>query len=113
MAVNACGNGSAKTLFVTHGGTGGGIPRMSNPINILDTKIYPNPVTNTINVKVNTELSKTKVLVTLYDLLGRQILQVDVLDSVAALNVEDIPSGNYILKLAYNDEVETHQIIIE
>lgn len=114
MAVNACGRGGAKSLSVTgRSGSGGIYPRLSNLIKNLETKIYPNPANNVMNIKINADVLNTKIMATLYDMVGRQILQVEVLDSVAALNVEEIPSGNYILKLNYNSELETHQIIIE
>ncbi len=114
MAVNACGRGSAKSISVTHtGGAGGPMPRLSNPIENLETKIYPNPANNVINLNINSDIASTKVIAFLYDLLGRKIQEIEVIDAVASFNVEDIPNGNYILKLEYNGEVETHQIIIE
>lgn len=145
MAVNDCGIGGARIISVAHGGSDGAIPRLSNPVKVLnpkiyvnpanavsnikekvdisnaeimatlllDTKIYPNPANGVLNIKVNEDVSNAKIMATLYDLLGRKILQVEVLDSIASLNVENIPAGNYILKLAYNSVVETHLIIIE
>ncbi len=114
VAVNACGSGGARMLSVTHGvGGGGAIPRLSQPQKIFDTQIFPNPTSDVLQINLKSDFSNKKIVATLYDMLGRQLLEIDVLNSKALLNVEDLPSGNYILKLKSNIDVESHQITIK
>jgi len=56
-------------------------------------KVYPNPATNTFTIE-----SEKGGLVTLYSLLGKQILKQEV-SSMEEIDVSEIESGNYFLQL--------------
>jgi len=56
-------------------------------------KVYPNPATNTFTIE-----SEKGGLVTLYSLLGKQILKQEV-SSMEEIDVSKIESGNYFLQL--------------
>jgi hypothetical protein len=55
--------------------------------------VYPNPATNTFAIE-----SEKGGLVTIYSILGKQILKQEV-SSVEEIDVSEIESGNYILQL--------------
>ena len=57
--------------------------------------IYPNPVKDALNVSVSGVVNDSAVQV--YDITGRQVLAVKL--SGNALNVSNLPSGIYILKM--------------
>ena len=56
-------------------------------------RVYPNPATNTFAIE-----SEKGGLVTIYSILGKQILN-QVVSSVEEIDVSEIESGNYILQL--------------
>lgn len=117
MAVNQCGAGPARTINVTHGGSGGGIPRLSKPEKHDDVIVYPNPATNVVNIELKNKnyvrVSNAKITATLYDVLGKNIQSIEVTNTKATLNVENLQRGMYVLKINIDDAIESHQICIE
>jgi hypothetical protein len=78
--------------------------------------VYPNPVTDELNIKFRFPqfLSDSNAELQLYDLNGRLIVsQTCELDTKEEqqLNLSDLPSGIYILKLISNDVTLTEKII--
>lgn len=75
-----------------------------------DTKselnIFPNPSTGKINIKTNDEISEIKV----YDLLGNFILHSN---NKTQIDISDMPSGVYILKVKIKAEMYNYKIIKE
>jgi len=61
-----------------------------------DVSIYPNPTTNWLNITTHT-LHDAKLGV--YDSNGRQVLSKTINGTINVLNVEDIQSGTYFLKI--------------
>lgn len=114
MAVNGCGTSGARTLSVAHGGSGGGSPRMSNPDKSTGVKIYPNPTTNIINVELDQSIkTDSNIKAILYDSKGTEIQLVEIINSTAKINVEDLPTGIYILSLNIDGKIESNKIYIE
>ncbi|HXH17657.1 MAG TPA: T9SS type A sorting domain-containing protein, partial [Chitinophagales bacterium] len=59
---------------------------------------YPNPADDVINIEVFREKAKRVVLL---DLLGREIMNTPVADNSIALSVNELPPGNYMLKVKF------------
>ncbi|WP_298238590.1 T9SS type A sorting domain-containing protein [uncultured Algibacter sp.] len=85
---------------------------LNNPI--LSTKtqdafkfsVYPNPVSNTLNINSKEVLSSVKV----YSLLGKRVLQLT--NNLESINVSSLSNGVYILKLeARNGASVTRRIV--
>lgn len=77
--------------------------------------VYPNPVTNILNISINdSENSTAKVQITgkLYDLNGIEVAQVAINSNTASLDVSKFKKGIYVLKVDIKGTTETHQIII-
>lgn len=85
-------------------------PTLSNEKNeITGFSMYPNPTSKgyvNISSKFNTEMS-----VTVYDILGKQVLKSIVKENI--LDVSVLNSGLYILKATQNDAVTTRRLIIK
>jgi len=76
--------------------------------------IFPNPVDNLLNIRLNST-ENSRLNASLYEMTGRFIKQtsVNATNSNIAINVADLSSGTYILKLSNSDNsiMELHKII--
>jgi hypothetical protein len=131
--INECGIGGSKSLNVTYSGRNiplpdpndcppGAIcdipiPRMQNPNKIKNFSIFPNPSSDIINIefgeKANLHLKETKISGELINLIGITVRKIEVNKENATLSVKGLNKGIYILKLYINDQVESHQIMVE
>ena len=72
-----------------------------------DVEIYPNPFENEISILSQTELSTVEI----FDISGRQIKKSFLKSPSTSLNLEDLSSGLYILRIKnINAEVNTFKI---
>lgn len=62
---------------------------------ISDLQIYPNPVGNILNITSSEEISSVEIVNT----LGQVVLQMDVDGESAVCDVENLPSGVYVVKV--------------
>jgi beta-glucanase (GH16 family) len=69
--------------------------------------IYPNPAIDTINIKTDAEIDSLK----LYNVLGQLVIEKHV--NSRQLNVEDLTSGVYILKIKVEDLLVNKRVIID
>jgi len=105
---------SDQLITITEGETTGGIINIDNDINILsdnknfvreaDVNLYPNPVSNILNIECNIEVKTTN----LFDLNGINLLR----GKTTKMDVSLLPNGIYFLEiLTKNDEVIKKKII--
>lgn len=114
MAVNGCGTSGARTLNVAHGGGGGAIPRMALPDKNTAIKIYPNPATNIVNLELDQNIKPdSNVKALLLDSQGTELKNVEIVNSTAKINVENLPSGFYVVSLNIDGKIENHKLYIE
>jgi len=77
---------------------------------VLTVKVYPNPVSTTMNVELNQSDSVTAI--GLFDIQGRQLKELEVADRISS-NVSDFEGGTYLLRVMNDDgKVITKQIMI-
>ncbi|WP_452229259.1 T9SS type A sorting domain-containing protein [Lacinutrix sp. MEBiC02404] len=104
IATNDLGNGDL--------GTPGAANDFSLSVNAFEANkfnVYPNPVTNgLVNI---TSKSNEGIAVTVFDILGKQVISQTVNNNV--LNVATLTSGVYILKLSQNGNVTTKKLVIK
>lgn len=117
MGKNECGCGGVKTISVSHGSSGGAIPRMANPAKNNKYKIYPNPSDDMVFVDLKEEdnnRQKTTIITgELFDIIGYSKGKVQIIDDKAVINVGGLPKGIYILKISIDSETESHQIVVQ
>lgn len=82
--------------------------------NKVDFNLYPNPVKSFFTI-INSELANNNVDVEIIDNIGRKIKlfkNIKIQDTV--FNIEEIPSGNYLLVIKMNENIiHKHSIIKE
>ena len=78
--------------------------------------LYPNPTSGFINiVPVSSDsgtTSKSKIIATLYDMLGEKRKSVVINNDKTSMDVQDLKAGMYIMKIQIDGEIETHLIVI-
>ncbi|NBU81385.1 MAG: T9SS C-terminal target domain-containing protein [Flavobacteriaceae bacterium] len=82
----------------------------NNAIN-LEVTAYPNPTTNYLTLNIgNTEISTLNFQ--LYDITGKLIESKKIKSSIETIDMENLPTATYFLKVADNNkEVKTFKII--
>ena len=77
-----------------------------NEIDQTIFKIYPNPVKNFINIYSNNEISKIEI----YDLFGKNLLLKQE-ENLSRVNITQLVSGVYIVKIFSTEMIEVKRII--
>ena len=78
-----------------------------NDNNLQNVIIYPNPTTSILNIE-NAENS----MIEIYDLLGRVVLSENNISISKQLNVSNLSTGTYLIKISNNNKVITDKFII-
>ena len=78
-----------------------------NDNNLQNVIIYPNPTTSILNIE-NAENS----MIEIYDLLGRVVLFENNISINKQLNVSNLSTGTYLIKISNNNKVITDKFII-
>ena len=69
----------------------------------VELSIFPNPATNYIDVFIGGDLDSFSYL-EIYDMQGRKLINVQVLENTLRLNLDKLEKGAYLLKLNSNNE---------
>jgi len=56
--------------------------------------------------------TKSRIIATLYNMMGEEKKSIIIKSDETLMNVEDLASGLYILKINTEDKIETHMIAI-
>ncbi len=88
----------------------------NNDINQTEINIYPNPVTNILNISTR-KISENNYSIRLYDLLGNLVSDFGIFPFNSVTNelnfeVSNIPSGSYVLKIESTNNSIIKPIII-
>ncbi|CAN1546046.1 Secretion system C-terminal sorting domain [Flavobacteriaceae bacterium] len=95
---------------------------VQSKVNLLNANsdfylIYPNPATDIINITIfdknNTPISENIIIATLYDLMGVEKRKVKILNNTAAIEVNGLKKGIYVLKIDIDGQIESHQVAIQ
>lgn len=68
---------------------------------------YPNPVENVLNISNTQELSAIKV----YNVLGQLVLDKRIGSTKAAIDVSNLSSGTYVVKVTTDKEMKTFKVV--
>jgi hypothetical protein len=101
------GNTRFKLLFA-NSSLGLNTNQLSNTI-----ELFPNPASTEINLKFNTNSSDDHMNYQVIDLLGKVILEgtTEIQNQLAKINIELIPSGQYILRSTTNSSTNTTRFV--
>jgi len=78
-------------------------------VTVGDFNIYPNPTTNVLNISSDATINRANV----YNLLGQQVKTFDVNSNRTALNVSDLESGIYLVKITSGSKQISKKFIKE
>jgi hypothetical protein len=83
-------------------------PRTQETASIEGLSLYPNPVSNgKVYISSKNDLDKEIII---FDVLGKKVLQTMI--SSRELNVSNLTSGVYIIKINENDASATRKLIV-
>ncbi len=123
VATNQCGPGTSASINAVAGqsyyifvlNTGGPSDvvidisdTLSAPENsIVGFNFYPNPVRNVLNISADTTLDRVE----LYTVLGQTVLKQNIGANNAQLNVSELATGVYLMRVTSQGATSTYQII--
>ena len=70
---------------------------------------YPNPVKDLLHLSFSNEISKVVVV----NLLGQKVVEFQSNTTHTTLNLSELPSGTYLVKVISGDSIKTIKIIKE
>lgn len=73
--------------------------------------IYPNPVNDIIYISLN-NFTREKTLLTLTDLFGKKLKEVELVSDKISLNLKE-PNGIYLVTISTDTNIYTRKIIIQ
>jgi hypothetical protein len=113
MGKNECGFGGANMLQVSHGGGGGGAIASITDI----FKIFPNPSNNIVNIELNDKKNHppkgAAIYGELFDFMGQSKSIIQITKNKTTFSVAGLNQGIYVLKIYINNQIESHQIVVE
>ena len=74
--------------------------------------IYPNPTSTMLNIKIANNHSSKSSQIRIYDFMGKLIQKTTSLENLIQINLENIPSGNYFLRII-NEKNSYHAFFIK
>jgi hypothetical protein len=86
-----------------------GTPLATEDFVAAHIKMYPNPVQNSLNISAENDISNVSV----FNILGQEILSVQPNSSTAVLPTETLNKGTYILKVSVEGKVVSSKFVKE
>lgn len=86
--------------------SGEGFKEMQN----VNFNVYPNPASSTIFVEAS---SNESAKVSIIDLTGRCVKEVEISGTVSTINIEDIESGVYFISVKQNDNNFVEKLVVK
>lgn len=82
-----------------------------NPVTLDNNaiKVFPNPVTNVLNILNNTE--DTNASIDIYSISGARVKSLKATESLTTIPVSDLQSGLYFVKVTMNNQVGNYKFI--
>lgn len=82
---------------------------LDNPISKKDIIVYPNPVTNDLNISIANYIAVEQI--SIYSLVGQLVRSIDSGSNIQTINMSDLTNGVYIVKIKTNQGVIDQKII--
>lgn len=78
---------------------------------LAETKLYPNPTSQLLNIELPNGINKASI--SIVDAVGRIVMDVNIEDTFANLNVSHLKEGAYFVKIASDNTVVTKTLILK
>ena len=80
----------------------------------LELNLYPNPVTNLLNIVIENYRVTSNSCIDIYDMQGKMVKRITIINSENAISIDDLAPGQYILNLVdRSKKVANKTFIIE
>jgi hypothetical protein len=97
------------------------VPDCENLVYSVDEKnpiafsVYPNPVQNDLNIALAHNMGNEEVLINVYDLQGRSVMQhqIQMNEGTLTLDASPLPSGTYFLSITVGGVTKTERLVRE
>ncbi|CAM4032588.1 T9SS type A sorting domain-containing protein [Flavobacterium antarcticum] len=99
------------TLFFAFGAVQAQEPKSTSSVAIENLNFYPNPVTNG-KIYITSKNSAAKEI-SIYDVLGKLVLQTNLNVNNKEVNIGALNSGVYIIKIKEGDATATRKLIVK
>jgi hypothetical protein len=99
------------TLFLAVGSMQAQEPKNAATSTIEDLNFYPNPVTNG-KIYITSKNTSAKEI-SIYDVLGKRVLQINMNVNTKEVNVGTLTSGVYIIKIKEDEATATRKLIVK
>lgn len=74
--------------------------------------IFPNPFSNTLTITAN-GIAQDDLVITIYDVFGKLILRENTQNTTTSLNLSELTSGMYIVRISQNGQIIRQQKVIK
>ena len=75
--------------------------------NAIELAIYPNPVNNVLNVSAKENITN----VTIYDMVGKVVKNINTNTLTLSVNTDDLSSGSYLVKVSIGEESKMIKVL--
>ena len=76
--------------------------------------IYPNPAKEQFTIAHNLELDNGKIVLTVYDLMGKIMVQQTIRENEALIDVKTLKAGIYFYNITQNNQtLKTDKLLVE
>ena len=75
----------------------------------FDLSLFPNPTTNAVTIKANSEIKSVGIL----NILGQEVLQKSPISNAATLNVSNLEPGTYFIKVQIAQRTGVYKLVKE
>ena len=99
------------TLFLAYSAVQAQEPKNTSSATIENLNFYPNPVTNG-KIYITSKNSFAKEI-SIYDVLGKLVLQTNLNVNSKEVNIGALNSGVYIIKIKEGDATATRKLIVK
>lgn len=79
----------------------------SKDFNVLNIKMYPNPVKDVLTISLDTEITS----ISIYNLMGQEVIAKSVNATENKIDVSSLHAGTYLVKIQANNKMETIKMI--
>ena len=106
--------GSSLTLgsHSTRGsGVTGNFTLSTDSFSMAGLKLYPNPADEIFAIELPNNIEKISVKI--FDILGKEVMQKEITTLENTINTSDLSSGNYLVKVQFDDKSYATTLIIQ
>jgi hypothetical protein len=88
-----------------------GIKEINN--NAVNIVVYPNPVTDNLQIEFNSEIRSEKLELKIYDVVGNLVFEKSITANKATVDISSFPCGVYVVEVRTDRGIEVRKFVKE